>query len=246
MVPEYEFDLTRPLTIEQRVGGRVLVRSSIQGPASAASTGLPQVHEFGNDSPLVLTLDSPPEAIEIRSELQGTPGSTYLLVTTARQNRRKDRIDVAHGILNDSGRASHLLALASRAGVQRVGPRAPTPVSRLTARVVDMTSEAELGVGNLALELVERASEMQQVRLTDRAKEMLLVPLLERASQGEPTSRNELLASMERIVREAVDNPASVDAEWFRGERVRSSLSIVRAYWSAFCNIPPFCGPGSR
>jgi hypothetical protein len=45
-------------------------------------------------------------------------------------------------------------------------------------------------------------------------------------------------------MRSMVEDPSANDRREQRN--VRSSLSVIRAFWKNFCNIPPFCDGRER
>jgi hypothetical protein len=87
------------------------------------------------------------------------------------------------------------------------------------------------------------------IRLTAGARDMLLIPIAEtRALEGFPPDvrfpRGSEVESIERIMRSMVEDPSANDRREQRN--VRSSLSVIRAFWKNFCNIPPFCDGRER
>jgi hypothetical protein len=92
----------------------------------------------------------------------------------------------------------------------------------------------------LLVDLEERLG----IRLTAGARDMLLIPIFEAQAQGRfgpPFGPIEFLGreveSLEVILRTTSEDPSLYDREG----RTRSSLSVIRAFWKNFCNIPPFC-----
>lgn len=82
------------------------------------------------------------------------------------------------------------------------------------------------------------------IRLTAGARDMLLIPLVEARSFAPVTSWTEA-ESLERILRSMAEDPSDYDRDGEQG-KVRSSLSVIRAFWKNFCNIPPFCDGRER
>lgn len=112
-------------------------------------------------------------------------------------------------------------------------------------------------------EYLEDALDENQIFITPGAYLMITVPLFEAAHlqhyRSELGVRDSVLdtdvemmrESIKRIVTDITSNPARADQvpeerEGFdeEGERrsVRTSLSMLKAFFRNFCNIPPFCG----
>lgn len=91
-----------------------------------------------------------------------------------------------------------------------------------------------------------RLEERSGIRLTPGARDMVLIPLAEaaRGRRGRFPPGLEY-ASLETILRTMREDPSLEDRVDGPGN-VRSSLSVIRAFWRNFCNIPPFCDGRER
>jgi hypothetical protein len=94
-------------------------------------------------------------------------------------------------------------------------------------------------------------------RLSPGAVLMLMIPLIEaarlqgefstRASSGLPpeldVDSGRVVQSLASLMREIETSPAAADRliSW-RPDQRETSLSVIKAFWRRFCNIPPFCG----
>jgi hypothetical protein len=80
------------------------------------------------------------------------------------------------------------------------------------------------------------------IRLTSGARDMLLIPLSESGRRRGPPGLDFRFGpeyeSLQVILRTMREDPSLEDRET---RDVRSSLSVIRAFWRNFCNIPPFC-----
>jgi hypothetical protein len=84
--------------------------------------------------------------------------------------------------------------------------------------------------------LIALMEDRSGVRLTRGARDMIVIPI-EEAFELRGEISGELEQSLLVIFETLVSNPDARDRE----RRVRSSLSVIRAYAERFCNIPPFC-----
>jgi len=93
-----------------------------------------------------------------------------------------------------------------------------------------------------------------RVKLTNEAKTLLRIPLLEfynsplTRTRQYSTNDNIWKNSLSQLFAELKQNPAYFDEGVFQGSpfpstriQVISSISIIKALHSKFCNIPPFC-----
>jgi len=89
--------------------------------------------------------------------------------------------------------------------------------------------------------LVDFVTSERQLLLTSGARLMLVIPLAEALERPgvamEEAAQDSLFLLADRLREEAVDRR---DRDL---GRMRSSFSVIRAYWREFCNIPPFCSP---
>lgn len=79
--------------------------------------------------------------------------------------------------------------------------------------------------------------------LTSGARQMLLIPIIEQHERGEELSVGQLEESLSQLFTVMREDPSPVDS---RNRNIRSSLSVIRAFWRRFCNIPPFCSRVER
>ena len=77
------------------------------------------------------------------------------------------------------------------------------------------------------------------IRLTPGARQMLLIPLTELGPKLIEIEWEQVRSSLSALLSSMKEDPAPSEEELFR-ER-RSSLSVIRAFWRKYCNIPPFC-----
>ena len=100
----------------------------------------------------------------------------------------------------------------------------------------------------------------RRVQLSDGATLMLLVPLLEAKQQllaMWPDGKNvfsqreldnirpeTIEDSLKKLLDAMTESPAEVDRVLSTASQPRrlTALSVIKSFWSKFCNIPPFCG----
>jgi hypothetical protein len=122
-------------------------------------------------------------------------------------------------------------------------------------------SNKAVEIQNLAVELLGAAGLSQflptfekrfNIKLTPAAVLMLMLPLVDAETRegvlGKgffDVSDNELRLSLKQMLKSMADDPARADAlfsiEPSTVPEERSALSVVKAFWKTFCNIPPFC-----
>ena len=130
----------------------------------------------------------------------------------------------------------------------------------------DNTLSALLRKLEIELELqgfLLQVSRDKGIRLTPAAALMLLLPLYEvnlrsaprrtwirRTLQRRPLllDKAEIRQSLTMLVQEVAKSPATADLVFEPvgpsqpSVQARSTLSVIKAFWKRFCNIPPFCG----
>lgn len=94
-------------------------------------------------------------------------------------------------------------------------------------------------------EILRKHEEEYEIELTEGAIEMLSIPIFELVQQGRDINLKELEVSLEEIIRSVKEDPAEMDMQRKMIFK-RSSLSVIRAFWRKFCNIPPFCSRGQK
>jgi hypothetical protein len=91
----------------------------------------------------------------------------------------------------------------------------------------------------------------ERLEPTDSAIVMLLLPLVDivedrsqLGSRFSDVSDAELQATLNTLLRTMGSDPARADEVYSAATQKshRSALSVIKAYWRRFCNIPPFCG----
>ena len=92
-------------------------------------------------------------------------------------------------------------------------------------------------------ELIHRLEERTNTVLTSGARQMLLIPIIEQYERGGEFSVGEVEESLSQLFTVMREDPSPVDS---RNTNIRSSLSVIRAFWRRFCNIPPFCSGVER
>lgn len=86
-------------------------------------------------------------------------------------------------------------------------------------------------------EIVQSFEEEHAIQLTPGAVEILFVPLIEILDTRRELDQRVAAETLRRLFNDISRNPDPRDTQ----ARRRSSLSVIRAYWKNFCNIPPFC-----
>jgi ABC-type phosphate transport system auxiliary subunit len=97
----------------------------------------------------------------------------------------------------------------------------------------------------------------KNIQMTSGAILMLLIPLHEARQQLSSyiftafneqdvsrASRENIENSLNKLLNDVIAEPAKNDltVSDVVGQQQRTSLSVVKAFWQKFCNIPPFCG----
>lgn len=117
--------------------------------------------------------------------------------------------------------------------------------------------EMELGLQGF----FERVGDELATEFSSGARLFLLVPLAEAREVQQELDRGSAEESLRKLVNAMAESPAETDhategdpdlrrrlepsSSLFSTEqkpRFRSSLSAIKAFWSKFCDIPPFCG----
>jgi len=118
--------------------------------------------------------------------------------------------------------------------------------------------EMELGLQGF----FERVGDELATEFSSGARLLLLVPLAEAREVQQELDRGSAEESLWKLVSEMAESPAETDHATEgnpylrerlepgivrpdptgRRPRFRSSLSAIKAFWSKFCDIPPFCG----
>lgn len=88
------------------------------------------------------------------------------------------------------------------------------------------------------------------IRLSYEAKMMIMLPLSELFDNRQFEKRidfGEWTISVEKLMITIAEEPAYLDKEYSNNKGYnspidRSSQSVIKAFASRFCNIPPFCG----
>lgn len=88
----------------------------------------------------------------------------------------------------------------------------------------------------IASEELDRALRDSRIEITPAARTMLLLPFAEHELTGDelPALRETFVT----VLRSMREDPDERDAG-----RFRTSFSVIRSWWTNFCNIPPFCRP---
>ncbi len=90
-------------------------------------------------------------------------------------------------------------------------------------------------------EFVESYEKEHQLFLTPGAVELLFVPLVELLDSGEKPSLDQVASTFKTLIHTMKDHPSKRDKS---GER--SSLSVIKAFWKAWCDMPPLCDQTER
>jgi hypothetical protein len=89
--------------------------------------------------------------------------------------------------------------------------------------------------------MIENAEESAGLRLTGAARRMLALPVEEQYFDGrQPIDWAEVEQSI-RLLIKTVREDESISSLSRRGDR--NAVSVIRAFFKNFCNIPPFCSP---
>jgi hypothetical protein len=92
-------------------------------------------------------------------------------------------------------------------------------------------------------DLIFRWEGQTNTMLTNGARQMLLIPIVEEYERSGGVPFEVVNESLRQIFAAMREDPSPVDS---RNTNVRSSLSVIRAFWGRFCNIPPFCSRVER
>jgi len=79
-----------------------------------------------------------------------------------------------------------------------------------------------------------------QISLTPAARALLLLPLQEIEAELGPLDLAQVQKSLRTLVGTIHDSP---DAFARKKPWTRGPISVIKAFWKNFCDIPPFCGP---
>jgi hypothetical protein len=85
-------------------------------------------------------------------------------------------------------------------------------------------------------EFVESYEKEYQISLTPGAIEMMFIPLVETLETGGKLDFAEVTSTFSVMIRTIKEAPSPKDKK-----AERSSFSVIRAFWRAWCNVPPFC-----
>jgi hypothetical protein len=84
---------------------------------------------------------------------------------------------------------------------------------------------------------VQRFEEDRHIQLTPGAVELIFVPLIEVLTVSQSLDQADLDETFSKLLQTIETEPDPRD----QVKGVRSSLSVIRAFWRNFCNIPPLC-----
>ena len=73
--------------------------------------------------------------------------------------------------------------------------------------------------------------------LTPTAREMLIIPILELQERIHFIDWNQIKETLKVIMSYMKRYPSEKD----KHEKKRSALSLIKAFWGKYCNIPPLC-----
>jgi hypothetical protein len=76
-----------------------------------------------------------------------------------------------------------------------------------------------------------------QVTLSPGAVDVLFIPLVELLEAGEAVDIGQVTTTFTVLIGTMKNEPSNKDRK-----QARSSLSVIKAFWKNWCNIPPFCG----
>ncbi len=85
-------------------------------------------------------------------------------------------------------------------------------------------------------EFVESYEKEHKLSLTPGAVELLFVPLIEILDSGEKLDFVQLTGTFKILIQTMSEHPSVREKS-----KERSSLSAIKAFWKAWCNIPPLC-----
>jgi hypothetical protein len=87
--------------------------------------------------------------------------------------------------------------------------------------------------------LVESYEKEHHLSFTPGAIELLFVPLVEILESGEKLDFLEVAESFKIVIGVMNKDPSKKERK--KKGLERSSLSVIKAFWKSWCNIPPFC-----
>jgi len=87
---------------------------------------------------------------------------------------------------------------------------------------------------------IDRYQDRFGVRLTPGARQMLLIPVVEAYERGDSPD----LETVDRSIN-TIFSTLREESPRLPGEQGRA-ISVIRAFWRNFCNIPPFCSGNDR
>jgi len=93
--------------------------------------------------------------------------------------------------------------------------------------------------------LIREAEERFSIALTSAAREMLIIPVEEAYEMSGGINFGEVQESIMVLV-EAVRYDESLSAIGYGPSQMRTAQSVIRAFYSRFCKIPPFCDGSGR
>jgi hypothetical protein len=91
--------------------------------------------------------------------------------------------------------------------------------------------------------IIDNAERRSDAPLSWAAREMLTVPIVEQIQEGRPVDWHEVETSINKLI-EAMREDRSRGSRGLGGER--NAVSVIRAFFKRFCNIPPFCSPNDE
>jgi hypothetical protein len=86
-------------------------------------------------------------------------------------------------------------------------------------------------------EFVASFEQEHRIQLTPGAVELIFVPLIEILEAGQAIDEAVVAETFRKLVQTIATEPDKRD----RAKGIRSSLSVIRAFWKNFCDIPPLC-----
>ena len=85
-------------------------------------------------------------------------------------------------------------------------------------------------------EFVESYEKENNLSLSPGAIELLFVPFIEILESGKKLDFIQVTTTFEILIATMKEYPSNRE-----NNRGRSSLSVIKAFWKAWCNIPPIC-----
>jgi hypothetical protein len=118
------------------------------------------------------------------------------------------------------------------------------PRRRDDARLVELLRYLESQIDDEYSLFVDEELQRFRIQISPAARLMVALPLYEVSRLDSAIyNHQETRSSITKLLNTMAEDPAYIDASL--GPRInpfRSTLSVIKAYWSRFCNIPPFCG----